>query len=153
LVDYPSKTRTDTLAAVQEVMAADVRRRGRMVRALYLVLGLGFVGIGMIGVFLPLIPTTGPLLLAAFFFARSSDRLHAWLVGHPRFGRFISDFQSGRGIPVRTKVVAVAAMTAAFTYSAGWVVEHIALRAVVAAVGIWAIWYVLRLPTASGRDD
>lgn len=122
-------------------------------RALYLMLGLIFVAIGIVGVFLPLIPTTGPLLLAAFCFARSSDRLHAWLVGHPRFGRFISDFQSGRGIPVRTKVVAVVAMTAAFAYSAGWVVDHIALRSVVAVVGIWAIWYVLRLPTAPSRAE
>jgi uncharacterized membrane protein YbaN (DUF454 family) len=117
-------------------------------RALYLVLGLVFVGIGIVGVFLPLIPTTGPLLLAAFFFARSSDRLHEWLVSHPRFGRFISDFQDGRGIPVRTKVVAVTAMTAAFTYSIGWVLEPLAARILVAAVGIWAIGFVLRIPNA-----
>jgi hypothetical protein len=117
-------------------------------RALYLVLGLVFVGIGIVGVFLPLIPTTGPLLLAAFFFARSSDRLHEWLVSHPRFGRFISDYQSGRGIPVRTKVVAVTAMTAAFTYSIGWVLEPLAARILVAAVGIWAIGFVLRIPNA-----
>src|SRR3970040_1985161 len=112
-------------------MAADVRRRGRMVRALYLVLALGFVGIGMIGVFLPLIPTTGPLLLAAFFFARSSDRLHAWLVGHPRFGRFISDFQSGRGIPLRSKIVAVTAMSAAFAYTMVWAGPHTIPRGIV----------------------
>jgi hypothetical protein len=106
------------------------------------------VGIGIVGVFLPLIPTTGPLLLAAFFFARSSDRLHEWLVSHPRFGRFISDFQDGRGIPVRTKVVAVTAMTAAFTYSIGWVLEPLAARILVVAVGIWAIGFVLRIPNA-----
>jgi hypothetical protein len=129
-------------------MAADLHRRGPALRALYLVLGLLFVGIGIVGVFLPLIPTTGPLLLAAFFFARSSDRLHDWLVNHPRFGGFISDFQSGRGIPVRTKVVAVLAMTAAFTYSVGWVLGPMALRLLVAAIGVWAISFVLRIPNA-----
>ena len=129
-------------------MAAGIRSRGPVLRALYLVLGLVFVGIGIVGVFLPLIPTTGPLLLAAFFFARSSDRLHEWLVSHPRFGRFISDFQDGRGIPVRTKVVAVTAMTAAFTYSIGWVLEPLAARILVVAVGIWAIGFVLRIPNA-----
>lgn len=129
-------------------MAADVRPRGLALRAVYLLLGLLFVGIGIVGIFLPLIPTTGPLLLAAFFFARSSDRLHAWLVNHPRFGRFISDFHSGRGIPVRTKVVAVMAMTAAFTYSVGWVIGPTPLKVAFAALGVWAIWFVLRIPNA-----
>ncbi|NIR37004.1 MAG: DUF454 domain-containing protein, partial [Actinobacteria bacterium] len=62
-------------------------------RPLYLVLGLASLGIAFIGIFLPLIPTTGPVLLAAFFFARSSDRLHTWILDHKRFGPFVRDFQ------------------------------------------------------------
>jgi len=120
----------------------------RWAKPLYLLLGLVFLGIGIVGVFLPLIPTTGPLLLAAFAFARSSERLHHWLVNHPRFGKFISDFQAGRGIPIRTKIVAIVAMALAFGYSIGWVVPHPIAKGVVAAIGVWAMWYVLHLPTA-----
>jgi hypothetical protein len=138
---------------VQQTTAAAFRSRGPVLRGLYLVLGLLSFGVGVVGVFLPLIPTTGPMLLAAFFFGRSSQRLHAWLVGHPRFGRFISDFQSGRGIPLRAKVVAVLAMTAAFTYTAGWAVDHMAVRVGVALTGAWAIWYVVQLPTAIGQSE
>jgi hypothetical protein len=121
-------------------------------RPLYFVLGVAFLGVGVVGVFLPLIPTTGPLLLAAFMFARSSDRMHAWLVGHPRFGRFISDFQSGRGIPLRSKIVAVTAMSAAFAYTMVWAVPHTIPRVIVGCIWAWAGWYVLHLPTASGGD-
>jgi uncharacterized membrane protein YbaN (DUF454 family) len=117
-------------------------------KPLYLVVGVLFLAVGVIGVFLPLIPTTGPLLLAAFAFARSSDRLHRWLVTHPRLGRFISDFQEGRGIPLRTKVVAVVAMSIAFGYSIVWVVPHPFAKVAVAAIGVWAVWYVLHLPTS-----
>ena len=124
------------------------RRTRTWMKPLYLLLGLVFLAIGIVGIVLPLVPTTGPLLIAAFAFARSSDRLHDWLLNHPRFGRFIADFRDGRGIPVRTKAVAVIAMVAAFTYSVGWVVPGWPLKSLVGAIGIWAIWYVLRLPTS-----
>ena len=120
-------------------------------KPIWLVVGLLFLGVGIVGIVLPLVPTTGPLLVAAFAFARSSDRLHDWLMNHPRFGRFITDFRSGRGIPMKTKIVAFVAMTAAFTYSVGWVVPGWPLKALVAAIGVWAIWYVMHLPTAA-RD-
>ena len=80
-----------------------------------------------------------------------SDRVDDWLMNHPRFGRFISDFRAGRGIPIKTKLLAAVAMAAAFTYSVGWVVPGLPLKVIVATIGVWAIWYVLRLPTASRR--
>lgn len=120
----------------------------RWLRPLYLAAGLLFAGLGVIGLFLPLIPTTGPLLLAAFFFGRSSARLHGWLTNHPRFGRFIADFEAGRGVPRSTKIVGAAMMAGAFAYSAVAVVSHPAARGAVAAVGLGAIAFLLRLPTA-----
>ena len=120
----------------------------KWLRPIYFVLGVVFLGIGIIGVFLPLIPTTGPLLLSAFLFARSSDRVHAWLVNHPRFGRFISDFQDGRGISLRTKVVAVTAMSLSFGYTIGWVLPYPIARGVVVGIWVWAAWYVLHIPTS-----
>ncbi len=129
---------------------ATVTATRRWLRPIYFVLGVAFLGIGIAGVFLPLIPTTGPLLLSAFLLARSSERLHKWLVNHPRFGRFLSDFEDGRGIPLRTKVVAVTAMSLAFAYTIGWVLTHPVARGVIIAIWIWGAWYVLHLPTARG---
>ena len=61
-------------------------------RALWLLLGLVAVGLGAVGVVLPLLPTTPFLLLAAFAFARSSERWHQWLVNHQIFGPLIEDW-------------------------------------------------------------
>ena len=116
-------------------------------KPLYLVLGVGALVVGIVGIVLPLVPTTGPLVIAAFAFSRSSDRLHDWLMNHHLFGRFITDFRAGRGIPRNTKIVAVISMTAAFTYSIGWAIAPTFLKGLVAAIGVWAIWYVLHLPT------
>lgn len=86
-------------------------------RVLWLILGLISVAIGVIGVFLPLVPTVPLMLLAAFFFARSSERLHNWLIGHPRFGPAIEDWQTRGAISKRGKVAASVSMAAAFGIS------------------------------------
>lgn len=128
-------------------MTAETATR-RWLRPLYYVLGMVFLGIGVVGVFLPIIPSTGPLLLSAYLLARSSTRMHRWLTEHPRFGRFVRDFHDGRGIPRRTKVVATVAMAASFGYTIGWVLPHPVAKVLMAAVAVWAIWYVLHLPTS-----
>lgn len=56
-------------------------------------------GAGMVGVVVPLLPTTPFVLLAAYAAARSSPRLHAWFLAHPTFGRMIQDWQRTRRIP------------------------------------------------------
>lgn len=95
----------------------------------YALIGLGFlcVGLALIGVFLPLLPTTPFLLLAAFFFARSSDRFYRWLHTNRWFGSYLSNYRSGRGIPLREKVITIGllwlviGLSAAFAVTNGWV--------------------------------
>jgi uncharacterized membrane protein YbaN (DUF454 family) len=132
---------------VQTTAPAPVTRP--WLRPLYFVAGSAFLVLGVAGAFLPIVPTTGPLILAAFFFSRSSHRVHTWLVTHPRFGTVVRDFQDHRRIPKRAKVAAVATMIPAFAFSIGWVVTHPAARIVLAVVAVWAVGYVLRLPTAA----
>ena len=67
-------------------------------RILWLLLGLTATGCGIAGAVLPLVPTTPFLLLAAFAFAKSSPRLHAWLTTHPQFGPLIANWQQHRAI-------------------------------------------------------
>lgn len=86
-------------------------------RIVWLILGLMSVGLATLGAFLPLLPTVPFLLLAAFFFARSSERLHNWLLTHPKFGDPIIDWHERGAIQRRVKWIASGSMLAAFAIS------------------------------------
>ena len=80
-----------------------------MRRLLYLGLGFASVALGALGVVLPLLPTVPFMLLAAFFFARSSPRLEAWIVEHPRFGPHVEAWREKGAISRQGKRAAFAA--------------------------------------------
>ena len=80
-------------------------------------LGLICVGLAVVGIVLPLLPTVPFLLLAAFFFARSSSRLHYWLLSHRTFGPFIDDWNRSGAIHPRAKRLATISIAAVFCVS------------------------------------
>jgi uncharacterized membrane protein YbaN (DUF454 family) len=85
----------------------------------YVLLAIGWlsVALGVLGIFLPVLPTTPFLLLAAACFARSSPRFYHWLVGHPRLGPWIRDYLEGNGIPLKGKVYAIGLMWTSILFS------------------------------------
>lgn len=111
-------------------------------RLLWLFAGLVCIGLGMVGAVLPLLPTVPFLLLAAFFFARSSERLHNWLLTHPSFGAPIIDWQERGAISRRAKWIASLSMVAAFGISLALGVPPIILlvQAIVLSMVALFIW-------------
>ncbi len=86
-------------------------------RLAWLIVGVTALALGIIGIPLPLLPTTPFILLAAFAFARSSTRLHDWLVRHRTFGPLIANWQAYGAISRRAKWVSLASMIAVFGIS------------------------------------
>lgn len=86
-------------------------------RILLLLSGFISLGLAILGIVLPLLPTTPFLLLSAFCFARSSDKFHAWLINHRYFGEMIRDWQNGGVINRRTKIRAMAMIVCVFLIS------------------------------------
>lgn len=84
--------------------------RNPAVRYSLLAIGWLSVALGVIGIFLPVLPTTPFLLLAAACFMRSSKRFYLWLVNHPQLGPWVVDYLSGQGIPLKGKVYAIGLM-------------------------------------------
>lgn len=79
-------------------------------RNLYLFLGLLMLGLGILGAFLPVMPTTIFLIMAAYFFARSSPKLYRWLIDHPKFGPAIQNWQRNRSVSRSGKISAAVGM-------------------------------------------
>lgn len=124
----------------------------------YNVAGVLAVLLGILGIFLPLLPTTPFLLLASACFARGSERLHRWLLSHPVFGVYLANFEAGRGIPLRAKIVA----TVMLWGSMAWSTRHFdstAILVVMILIGLCVstyMWYflpTLRLPPEPERAE
>jgi len=120
--------------------------RSRLVR--YLLQGIGWlsVALGVIGIFLPVLPTTPFLLLAAACFARSSPRFYHWLVEHPRLGPWIRGYLDGEGIPLTGKVYAIGLMWISIGFSC-WLVPLVWARGFMLLCAVGVTVYILRQPT------
>ena len=124
-----------------------------IVRGIFFCLGCLFVGLGGIGVVLPLVPTTPFLLLAAACFARSYRRFYDWLLGNRVFGPTIRQWQESRSVALRTKVVAIALLVLTLGSSVVFFVPLWPVKGALVAIGVWVIWFLVRLPTTAGGED
>jgi len=125
-------------------------RPSRTKKIVYGALGWIFVGLAIAGAFVPLLPVTGNVLLAGFFFARSSEKFDAWLVNHRVFGPIITDYRNGIGFTVRAKTIAVSAMSLSILGSTWLVLRNGAaswVGVLMFGVWIWAAWFILKQPT------
>lgn len=117
-----------------------------LVRACLLGVGWLSVLLGVLGIFLPLLPTTPFLLLAAACFARSSERFYQWLVSHPRLGPWFRDYLEGNGIPLKGKVYGIALMWLSIAFSC-WLVPMIWARLGMLTTAVLVTWFILRQKT------
>lgn len=113
----------------------------------YFLIGLGWFSVvmGVIGIFLPVLPTTPFILLAAWCFSRSSDRFHDWLRNHKRLGFIVRSWEDGRGLPrhIRNRVLVllwVSLISTSLIIGQLWVAVGLLL------LGMGVSWYLLSLP-------
>ena len=124
----------------------------RIKHVLLITAGILSLLLGVIGAFLPLLPTVPLVLLSAFCFARSSERLHAWLISNRYFGPIIENFESGRGIPRRIKLRAVAMLWFSLGFSC-WLVDREILCVMLGVIGLSVTVYLYRLPTYEESEE
>lgn len=116
-------------------------------RAIYLAIGTLALALGAIGLFLPVLPTTPFVILAAACYLRSSERMHEWLLQSELFGETIENYQAGRGLKRSTKTRALVLMWATISVSAFLFVDQFIFRGVMLLVASGVTIYILRLPT------
>jgi hypothetical protein len=133
------------MAQTVDTPVAPQKPRSIIVRSIYLILGLICLGFALLS-WLPGIPTFDFVVLAAFFFARSSDRLHAWMMNHRLFGKIINGYRDS-GLTMRMKWLAALAITLSLGFSAVFLIDGQILRTVLAVVYLYALWFVFSRPT------
>jgi uncharacterized membrane protein YbaN (DUF454 family) len=121
--------------------------RSGWVRAFFLAAGTLALVLGLIGIFLPLLPTTPFVLLAAACYARGSRRFYDWLLAQRTFGPIIHEWQHHRSIPYRTKITAVALMSLTLGVSIMFFVEPLWLQGLLAAMGVGLAVWLYRMPS------
>ncbi|MDB5916421.1 MAG: hypothetical protein JWR40_655 [Massilia sp.] len=107
--------------------------------------------LAILGVFLPLLPTTPFLLLASACFARGSTRMHRWLLGNKLFGQYLRNIEEGRDIPPRAKVITLTLLWASLAFSI-YKIDSVALGVMLVAIGAAVTIYLVKfLPAGSRR--
>ena len=117
------------------------------IKLLLIIAGTIFVGLGVIGIFLPVIPATPFLLLAAACYARSSRRFYCWLLNNRWFGVYIKNYRQKKGMSLKMKIITVALLWLTILISVIFTVQSLALRIVLIIIAIGVSVHLLSLKT------
>lgn len=128
-------------------MVESVSLFSKIKKGAYFILGTLALVLGVIGAFLPVIPTTPLILLAAWCYLRSSEKFYEWLINDKRFGKTILDYHEGRGIAKNTKVKAIVMMWLMISISSYFFIPSVELIAFLYMIAVTVTIYIYRQPT------
>ena len=122
------------------------------VQVAFAALGTLFLVVGIIGIFVPVLPTTPFLLLATGCYARSSRRFYNWLMNHPTFGPLIVESRTYRSIPWRIKMFAITIMTLTFGSSIVFFIKDARLQMALAFFGLTLAAWLYKIPSRDRQN-
>lgn len=117
----------------------------------WILLGFASLALGILGIFLPLLPTTPFLLLSSFCFIRSSDRLHSWLISHKVLGKYINNYLNHKAISLRDKIATLIILWVSLIISMT-AAGHLHVTLLLIAVGIGVSIHILSMRTLKAED-
>lgn len=117
----------------------------RIIRVGLIISGTLFLGLGLLGLVLPILPTTPFLLLAAFCYSRSSKRFYGWLMSNRLFGSYLKNYKEGRGMPVKAKLFTISFLWVTITFSAFTVVTILAVQIILILVAVGVTVHLLKI--------
>lgn len=117
-------------------------------RRVLIIAGSFFVGLGILGIFLPLLPTTPFLLLAAACYVRASERFYNWLLNNKWLGNYIKNYREGKGIPLKGKVLSISLLWITIGYSVVFVVHIFLVRIILILIAIGVTIHILYIRTS-----
>jgi len=119
-----------------------------LVRGLLIIAGTISTGLGIIGIFLPLLPTTPFFLLAAACYARSSLRFYNWLLNNKFFGCYVKNYLERKGVPLKVKIISVSLLWITISLSALFATENIFVRIILIIIALSVTVHIIIIRTA-----
>ena len=123
-----------------------------MKKRLLFIAGTLFTALGIIGIFVPILPTTPFLLLAAACYIRSSQRFYDWLLNNRFFGAYVKNYMQGKGMPLRVKIFTVVLLWLTISLSMWLATQNSAVRIILALVAIGVTTHITLIKTVKGKE-
>jgi len=124
-----------------------MRRPGNLKKGIFVVAGTISLGLGAVGVFLPILPTTPFLLLSAACYCKGSERMHRWLLSNKLLGSYIRNYKEGKGVSQMGKIFTLFLLWITICYSALFMVNNYIVQIVLFAIAIAVTIHIMTLPT------
>ena len=125
----------------------------KLKRKLLIIAGTACTAIGIIGIFVPILPTTPFLLLAAACYLRSSQRFYNWLLNNRFFGAYVRNYLQGRGMPLRIKVFTILLLWATITCSIVFAVQALVIRVVLLIIAAGVTVHIVMIRTTREKES
>ncbi|MBT9164765.1 MAG: Inner membrane protein YbaN [candidate division WS2 bacterium] len=122
-----------------------------LVKMLLIIAGTISLLLGIIGIFIPLLPTTPLLLLSAWCYFNSSEKLYLWVMHNRIFGRYIRNYQEGKGVSLFFKIFTLILLWGTIIYTSFYVLNHIPLRLLLLFIALSVTVHVYLIPTYRGK--
>lgn len=116
-----------------------------LIRYAYLVSGFLLVAIGVIGIFLPLLPTTIFLILASACFVKSSPTANEWLRNNKYLGQYLKNYQDGRGLTIKSKIFTLIFLWLSILFSAYYFTEELYIRIILLAIAVGVSIHIITI--------
>ncbi len=126
---------------------------GKLKKGLLIIAGTVSTAIGIIGIFVPILPTTPFLLLAAACYLRSSQRFYNWLLNNRFIGAYVRNYLQGRGMPLKIKIITILLLWVTIACSVIFAVEDLIIRIIlfIIAIGVTVHIILIRASTKKGK--
>jgi hypothetical protein len=125
----------------------EFQKTEKLVRGVLIIAGTIFVGLGILGIVLPLLPTTPFLLLALACYTRSSQRLYNWILNNKLFGDYIENYIKRKGIPLKIKMVSISLLWTTILISAIFFVHFFFIRIMLILIAVAVTIHILKIQT------
>lgn len=125
--------------------------QNKLIKLVLLLLGCISLGLGVLGIFLPLLPTTPFFLLSAALFLRSSKRLYNWLLNHKYFGNYIQNYLFHKTITLKSKIYSISLLWIFILFSAIFIVNHLLFKLLLLVIAVGVTIHILSFKTAEKK--